>query len=415
MRLPGTLNPKSDPPTQSYIAQERDLSYSLEAFPTVGEETTPTMEPVARAPIPLKPEDRELLLDNWLDGQKHRMVLGLAGYLRKELFWDEQSALKEIISIHEEAGYEADDRLRDDVRQTYRKFWGTVSGSGILHDLGVMLSSAPELTVRFVQPPKPKIRVINFNHNIKRQEFWVPGLVGPGLVTLWAAPPKTGKSFASMQIGHAVSQGLPLWDFGRSEKKRVLYFQGELTQEMVAERARAMFGLHSLLDPEQFALTDKPEQLTSLVQNPEILTDLAEDYDLIIVDPISVFIDSNENKTNEVNSVIALFDSLIARDKGVLLVHHTRKFQQGQNNNRAPTFDDIRGSGAWVARADAIALHYPFGDAGNTQVKFQFRAAPDRDPLTLYRLPHGGFTHDKKHYLDLVKPTVKIPVERTLN
>ena len=39
------------------------------------------------------------------------------------------------------------------------------------------------------------------------------------------------------------------------------------------------------------------------------------------------------------------------------------------------------------------------GDSGNAEMSFSFRAAPEREKLRLYRLPHGGFTHNRDAYL----------------
>ncbi len=410
MRVPGTMNMKdpSSPKLCRLEAHVPSLVYSLSTFPKV---ETSTVKELPKGGRKLRREERELFIKNWITGQRHDMTLAVAGYLRKDLGYTQEEAEYEIQSIHQEAGHEIPDAgISQTVDSTYRAPLERITGKGKLYDLDVRFSDITPQTVRF-RNKKPRIRMIDFSQDIPKQKFWIPGLVGPGLMTIWAAPPKTGKSFAIMQLGYALATGQQLWDFPKDDfdRQRVLYFQGELSQNMVAERAITLFGKAAVSNPQQFALTDKPDELFSLITNPEILTDMAEDYDVIIIDPISVFSDSDENSKNGVQQTLSVFDSLLAKKKSVILVHHTRKLEErydkaGNKISPRPTANDIRGSGAWFARADAISLHYPFGDSGNTKVDFTFRAAPERPTLTLYRLPHGGFTNSLSDYKQVSIP-----------
>lgn len=420
MRVPGTLNLK-DPanPTPCYIAEHHpERVYELEVFPKLAVRESVVAEPgaVPKAMRPLSDEDRALFVSRWTDGDKHHLVLGVAGYLRKNLNYDEASALAEIQKIHRLAGYEPTDGLERDVRDTYAQLWAKVAGLSKLQEMGVVPAQKGGMTIRFAKPKKRRIEVIDFNQEQQEQEFWVDGLVGPGLLTLWAAEPKTGKSFAAMQIGYALASGTPLWDFQTTEQKlRVLYFQGELSKGMVYARAKAMFGVPAVKNPRRYAMTAKPDEPIDLVASPEVLTDLAEDYDVVIVDPISVFTTNDESRSHTVNEVVGLFDPLRAQGKAVMLVHHLRKLDQNRDGTPVvPGFNDIRGSSAWFATADAIALHYRLGEDANTRVKFMFRAAPERDELNLFRLPHGGFTHDKHAYL-AHQPKLRVSAAAELN
>jgi hypothetical protein len=411
LRVPGTINPKNGESHESYIASHSpDLVYPLADFPKRESRVLP--ESNATPPRrELLGVDRDTILCNWLDGHKHKMVLATAAYLRKELGWSEADALKEISAIHEEAGYEVDEGLTRDVADTYRKPIAKISSMGLFSEMGIVVKNRGLPSFRIIKPKPPKIEVIDFREDLQPQEFWIDGLVGPGLLTLWAAEPKVGKSMAAMQMGYSLSRGLPFMDFGGDEKRHsVLYFQGELSKQMVFERAKSLFGTVNL-DPREYALTAKPAEAINIVENPEPLIDLAENYDVVIVDPVSVFTSSDETKSYAVNEIIGLFDRLRAQGKAVVLIHHLRKLGRDKHGNTLiPTFSDIRGSGAWFASADAIGLHYKVGDSGNTEVKFQFRAAPDRDKLMLYRLPHGGFTYDKEVYRQTLPGTIRANV-----
>ena len=409
MRVPGTTNVK-DPenPKPCFIeAYNPERIYPIDSFPRATK-TSPIEQhlpgAVRKSHNKLREEDFNTVVANWLDGQKHSMAVAVSGYLRKTLNYDKQSCLEEIARIHLAAtGLPMDDNLTRVVDSTYSMPIAHVAGASKLYELGVFLKQTSDIPITFKAPPARKISLIDFSQDIKPQEFWVEGLVGPGLLTLWAAEPKTGKSFAVMQLGQALATGTQLWDFPTTtEQKRVLYFQGELSKQMVNERYKAMYGATIIRDVTRYGMTDKPAEPIDLVRNPEALMDLADDYDVVIVDPIAAFNRNDEQHSHSVNEVLSVFDALRAKQKAVILVHHTRKLQTDREGVTViPTMNDVRGSGAWFAAVDALALHYRLGKTENTQVKFKFRAAPDREPLTLYRLPHGGFTHSRETYLAL--------------
>jgi hypothetical protein len=300
------------------------------------------------------------------------------------------------------------------VEDTYSQMFAKVGGLSLLRQYGIVPSVRSNFEFSFKQPPSPKMSIIDFRKEIKPQEFWAEGLVGPGMITLWAAEPKTGKSYAVMQLGYALSRGESIWGFNVPKKVRVLYFQGELSQGMVADRALSLFGKESLTDPRQFAITDKPDEVISLIDTPEVLTDIAEHYDVVIVDPIAAFNSNDENSSVTVRETMSVFDSLKAQGKAVVLVHHTKKLQAHRDGSPVtPSFSDIRGSSAWFGAADAIALQYRVGSHGNTKVKFAFRAAPEREELMLYRREGGGFTSDRNQFVAEQMPaTLKIPTAK---
>jgi len=402
MRVPGTWNFKDEEhPKQCLILKHNsNLRYELAIFPKTSSTYLGQVTESMPSSKELSTADFDLFVSNWLDGQKHTMAVGVAGYLRKNLYMAREQAVATVARIHQAAGYSwPDQNLIKVVDDTYNRMFATVSGLSKLYELGVVPDVKDAFQVRFVTPKPPKVPLIDFTQEIEPQEFWAEGLVGPGMLTIWAAQPKTGKSFAVMQLGHALSQGRNIWGFKVPKAVRVLYFQGELSKGMVAERAISMFGRESLTNPRQFAMTDKPDETISLIQHPEVLNDIAENYDVIIVDPLSAFNSNDENSFTSVRETISVFDSLKAKGKAVIVVHHTRKLQTDRAGNVVPpTSNDIRGSSAWFGAADAIAMQYTTPE-GSCKVKFTFRAARDRDVLTLYPRLTGGFTDDRDLYL----------------
>lgn len=414
MRVPGTLNVKdaSNPTECQIVRYSPENVYSIAQFPQAEiAAPTPYIGRVDKPNTPLTEEDFQNFVQHWVDGQKHHMAVGVAGYLRKTLGYNEEQCLAEIARIHEAAGYSMDENLRAVVRDTYSKPFATVAGLKKLQELGVMPDTRDTTTIRFGRPKRPTVSLVDMNEDIGPQEFWIRGLVGPGLLSIWAAEPKTGKSFAAMQIGQALATGSQLWDFECDLKPhRVLYFQGELSRHMVYERAKSMFGAGVIRDQSVYAMTDRPSEPIDLLRDPTVLTDIAADYDVIIVDPLAVFHTANESSLQEVTRVVNVFNQLRTDGKAVLAIHHTRKLDTDRNGNPlVPGFSDIRGSSGWFALADAIALQYRLNDQGTTRVKFVFRAAEERDPLTLYRLPAGGFTHEPRTYLSQRGFKVKLP------
>ena len=409
MRVPGTKNFKDpdNPKPCEIIEYHEDRTYPLSEFPKIEPNEDHPAYRKPRQMTELADEDRDSFITAFVPGQRHYLAVGIAGYLRKDLYYDEHSCLQELGRIAQAAGAEwPDPNIDSIVRDTYKQMFGKVVGASRLHEYGVFPKVRDSFNFSFSGTPKPKpklIEIIDFDEEIDEQEFWMDGLIGPGMLTIWAASPKVGKSFAAMQIGHALASGHNIWDFNVHGAHRVLYFQGELSKGMVYGRAKGLFGLQAVRNPKQFALTGKPAKVFSLSEQPEILNDLAEHYDVIIVDPISAFNANDENSSSTVRDTLSVFDALRDAGKAVMIVHHTKKLETNRDGTPVtPSFNDIRGNGAWFAGVDAAAIQYLLGDTGNTRVKFMFRAAPERDPLDLYRMPHGGFTHDREAYLKTV-------------
>ncbi len=400
MGIPGTINFK-DPstPRPRKIVSYREGHNKLEDFPKAVQRDIVTQEIIPTSKIPLSDTDRDTILDELADGQKHHVLLGFAAYLRKKLGYSESEAREEIELLLTTKGYEMDRGAEKLVSDTYEKAWSQVSTEQLVIR-GIKLSSAETQPVSFKsarkEATKPIMRIVNIQEESPSQEFWMPGLVGPGLFTLWAAPTKVGKSYAAMQIAYGLATGTQVWDFPVSGRHPTLYFQGELSYAMVHQRARDVFPY--LPTPEQLALTEKPDNPINLLKEPEILMDMAANYECIVVDPISVF-STNGNDNDAVNETIGLFSPLIAAGKSVIVVQHMRKLgERPDGTPRTPTAEDIRGAGQWFARPDAIAVHAPQG-RNRASVSFTFRAAPDRSNLSLWRMPNGAWTDSRDTWM----------------
>lgn len=400
MRMPGTVNFKDleDPRPCTILWLDEDATYPVTDFPKI--EMDIGRQVVEREVRKLDEKSLMQFVGGYVEGQRHHLGLAIVGYLRKERLFNRDEATEAMRQIHTSAGYEwPDDGMIKVVNDTYDRPMSTVLGRSGLFEFGIVPPEEQTFEISFPARKAPAISLIDFTEDIEEQEFWVDGLVGPGLTTLWAASPKSGKSFCAMQLGYHLSKGIDLWGMSVPKPLRVLYFQGELSRGMVYARAVSMFGRSNIPGPAQYAMTDKPDETITLNETPEVLLDLAENYDVIIVDPLSAFNGNDENSYTSVRETLSIFDSLKARGKALVLVHHTRKQEAGRDGSMpVPSASDARGSGLWVSASDAIVMQQKLS-TGDVRLFFTLRAAPDRDPLDLYRLPNGSFTHDRQEYL----------------
>lgn len=402
MRLPGTVNFKGGNEKPCSIALfDSSRVYSVTEFPKIEMEITNNAV-VERQAKHLSEEDVVRFSTPYVEGVRHHLGLAIAGFLRKDRFYSRSEALEALRQIHTRAGNEwPDEGTIKSVNDTYNMPASRVAGRSALYEYGIAPPEEKVFTFAIPEVKRPKVGIIDFTEHIEKQQFWVDGLVGPGLTTLWAAPPKAGKSFCVMQLGYHIAKGSDTWGWKIPEAKRVLYFQGELSKGMVYARAMSMFGRANIPPASQYAMTDKPDETITLNETPEVLLDLAEHFDVIIIDPLSAFNGNDENSYTSVRETLGIFDSLKAQGKAVILVHHTRKMETLKDGSTAmPSAADVRGSGLWVSNADTIIMQQKMG-SGDVRLGFTLRAAPDREDLTLYRLPSGVFTHDRNEFLAL--------------
>lgn len=405
MRLPGTVNYKNpDDPKPCYVHRNTGEVFPLAVFPKLADEPRVLDYQPKK---PLSDEDRSSLVRNWYEGQRHDLSLALAGYLRKDRGYSRQESLNTILGIAHEAGQTDSDReLERAVETTYAKPLAHVIGSSGLYKLGLKVPDTPD--VFSITRPKAFVPLIDLEDtsDVEPVEWWVPGLIGKGITCLWAGGPKVGKSFAVMQLAYAIATGRNIWDFHVVEPKSVLYFQGELSSSMVVDRAKRIFP--APLPIEKLCFTGKPSGVVDLIETPEVLLDLADRYEVVVIDPISLFHSGDENSSKGAMSVIALFDTLIHDGKCVVMVHHTRKTdgKTRLDNNI------IRGSNAWFSRPDSIVLQTKHGDSGAVSLKFTYRAYEERDDLILFPVGGGAFGDSKERYLR-DHPTVSLPVSRS--
>lgn len=153
---------------------------------------------------------------------------------------------------------------------------------------------------------------------------------------------KAGKSFLTAQLAHAIATG-GSWIGRKCNKKSVLYIDGELSSEMTAQRFKTM--------REKMRIPVPPEDLHVInargsgVTLEAIAEDISHDchkYDVIIIDPLYMFIESDENDNSQMKNEMHIIAKICACGCSVIVIHHMAKgIQTGK-------FSIDRASGAGV-------------------------------------------------------------------
>jgi hypothetical protein len=431
MRLPGTLNFKTEPPSQARLAWVTDDQISLGSLTFLVESIPKPENPkyllTPQEQIDMPSYDIDTIIAAMGESNKHNILVGLAAYLRKNLHYNKKNTIALCRTIFEASGYSKnfDDAALVTISKTFNKDLDSLSGLYWLKDMGIHLKGPEGIKLTLTKKPQlfkaakaaPResiIAPVAYDKEFEEQEFWLgPGLVGPNLFTLWVAPPKVGKSFSVMQIGYALSKGEGLWGLhSDGVPKKVLYFQGELNNSMVSGRVKGLFA-DNPPNPESFVVTGRPSRPIDLVTEKEILLDLASGMDVVIIDPISIFHTKDENDLQGIAEVLDVIDYIKSLGKAVIVVHHTRKLGSLRDGSPVqPDFDSVRGTSKWFAHADALALQYFYDlDRIHTRVKFAFRAARDRGMLELFRLRNGGFTDVYDEFLADAKRGISLRLD----
>ena len=166
------------------------------------------------------------------------------------------------------------------------------------------------------------------------------------------APSKMRKSFFALQFGMCAASGIPFLGWDMHGKHRVIYINMEIKPAWQHRRVRAMTMNLSLsaqdlecmwyCNTRGLQLTDPMESIASTVRHihPSV----------IIVDPLYMLHDGDENAAFEMKPLVREFMALMAESGAALIsVHHDAKGTAGDRNIR----DRGAGSGIWGRACDA--------------------------------------------------------------
>jgi putative DNA primase/helicase len=192
-----------------------------------------------------------------------------------------------------------------------------------------------------VRPPpeqrtaQPKLETINLTEFVtqplpQRQYVLTPILPERGLAMLYA-PRGVGKTQVAFNIGWAVACGQPFLQWYAPKARPVLYVDGEMPQELLQERAKAMIAPSACEPPHpdffRLLSMDRQELGTSLnlalAHHQAAVEALLDQVDLLIIDNISTLVNSGrENDAESWDEMQAWLLKLRRMGKTVLLIHH---------------------------------------------------------------------------------------------
>lgn len=200
------------------------------------------------------------------------------------------------------------------------------------------------------------------------RDWIVPGLLLKRHLSVLVAPPGSGKSLLTLQIGISIAAQLAWAGWVVRQPGNVLIVNAEDdTDEMrrrLAAAARAMgvngYDLRDRLflasNPENIVIARTDARTKTVVRTP-LLDELvavmkANNIRVLIVDPFAETFEGDENSNSEVKWAGILWREVARRaDAAVLLVHHTRKYAGAM----AGDADASRGGGALIGTARIVA------------------------------------------------------------
>ena len=225
--------------------------------------------------------------------------------------------------------------------------------------------SEPSTTV----PPVPLLYPFPIDgDSIPRRQWIVPGLLLRRNVTILVAPPGSGKSLLTLQMGLMMSTA-KIWGGWKPRSKcKVLIINAEDDNDEMRRRLYAACGemeittLDELRDrlaiaeaPGDIIIAKADSRTKTVIATPMVerlvTTVLDHGFDVLVVDPFAETFEGDENSNSELKWAAVLWRDIARRTSAaVMLVHHTRKFGAEAGN-----MDSARGGGALVGVARIVS------------------------------------------------------------
>lgn len=221
---------------------------------------------------------------------------------------------------------------------------------------------------------------------LPRRPWVIPGFLLRRCVTLLVAPPGIGKSLLTLQIGLLSCSGLPEWGGWRPRGVfRVLIINIEEDHiEMERRLSAAAFtmgieendlsgiGIAQTGETESIVVAKADSRTKTVVATPMldriIETIIAQNIDIVIVDPFAETFAGDENSNSELKWAAVLWRDVARKtNAAVLLVHHAKKYAQ----NMAGDPDAGRGGGALTGVARIVATLFNVTEKEAQQFKIE--------------------------------------------
>lgn len=215
----------------------------------------------------------------------------------------------------------------------------------------------------------------------------IAGILREGEAMLLSGSPKAGKSFLICQLALAVASGTE-WVGQKCKKRKVLYIDAELPREVAQNR------MHDIWRKCDTVIPVFPDNLDliSTKSDSVTLSDIADDiehnagkYDLVIIDPLYMFINSDQNDNTQMKKEMDQIKRIYATGASVIVNHHMTKGMQ----NGKMSIDRASGAGVISRFFDSILtlnLLQPEqeDDARPERIEADTRSFKQPEPINLW-------------------------------
>ena len=204
--------------------------------------------------------------------------------------------------------------------------------------------------------------------SIPRRQWIVPGLLLRRNVTILVAPPGSGKSLLTLQMGLMMSTAMHWGGWKPRKPCKILIINAEDDNDEMRRRLYAACKEMGITDTsvlcDRLAIAEAPGDIIiakadsrthTVIAQPMVKrleqTVIDNEFDVLIVDPFAETFEGDENSNSELKWAAVLWRAIARKtNAAVMLVHHTRKFGAEAGN-----MDSARGGGALVGVARIVS------------------------------------------------------------
>jgi hypothetical protein len=227
------------------------------------------------------------------------------------------------------------------------------------------------------------------------ETFLVEGLIPLGGLVLLHGKRGIGKSQFSMTLGHAITNGLPLFNKFSTTRGKVILVQIDMTPQLTQLRLQKLWGVYEM-DGMYWWLEPSMDVKTWSKSHPLInhITEL--EPVLVVWDTLRKIHRMNENQSETAQAIYSAVKQYMPLPTH-LFIHHDKKTQMDPNGELDPE-EAFRGSTDWIDSVDTSIQLWEQG-RGRLGLKFhkcRTMAEDERPQLllemdeeTLFLLPHA--------------------------